>query len=116
MLEWLNQNGDVKNTAIIAHRLPDDQIAGIVLVGIYGHGSPNGPILWVKEIAVSPKYQNQGIGRQLLKQALSYGRAYSAKKAFLAADEQNENAIHLYKSVGFVPSEEQSEVTYIKFS
>ncbi len=75
-------------------------------MGIYGDESKKGPVLWLREIAVLPQEQGKGIGRKLILQSLGYGKERGAKRAFLMADDCNTNAIGLYKSVGFVPSED----------
>ncbi|MEX1376901.1 MAG: GNAT family N-acetyltransferase [Eubacteriales bacterium] len=112
--EWLCENENAKDTAVLVHRTSNNEIAGILCVGLYGHSSENGHTVWIKEVAVCPEYQNQGIGRKLISQALVYGKQRGAKKAFLAADEENINAIHLYTSLGFIASADDSEITMIK--
>ena len=82
-------------------------------MAIYGHGSEKGSILWVRELAVSPKSQGQGIGRKLLKQALTYGIDHGAKRSFLMADECNFNAKKLYEDIGFIPSLDEVQIDMI---
>jgi len=110
---WLNSS-DIKDTAVLVNRTDDNEISGLVCVGLYGHNSDSGPIVWIREAAVSPEHQNKGIGRLLVSQALQYGREKGAKKAFLAVDEDNTSAIGLYESLGFTASDENSEITMIK--
>jgi ribosomal protein S18 acetylase RimI-like enzyme len=98
---------------ILVHRM-DNKLVGIVCVAIYGHESEKGAIVWIREIAVRPEFQGQGIGRKLLLQGLKYGIEHGAKRAFLAADEYNHNAIKLYQSVGFVPKDgPQIDMIYV---
>ena len=114
--EWLNEK-DIKYTAVLVERTSDtsdDKISGLVCVGLYGHESDSGPITWIREAAVSPEHQKKGIGRKLITQALKYGIEKGAKKAFLAVDEDNKNAIRLYTSLGFKPGSDDSEITMIK--
>ena len=112
--EWLNSNSEIKNTAILVKRTPAGVLCGILYVGIYGHKSKDGPTVWIKEVAVKPEYQNSGVARKLITQGLKYGREKGAKKAFLAVDEDNINAIHLYTSLGFMASKDDSEITMTK--
>ena len=108
---WLSGADDsVRNPAILAHKVENGRIAGIVCTGVYGYGSEKGPVAWIREVAVRPEYQNRGIARGLIRQALSYGKKHGAARAFLATDECNENAIHLYRSLGFQPSGEDSQI------
>lgn len=105
-------NAGCKHNAVLIHR-ENGEIAGLVCVGVYGYNSPNGATLWIREIAVNPKYQNKGIGRQLLGQALYYGSKYDAKKSYLAADECNIHAINLYKKMGYIKKPEEREINMI---
>jgi ribosomal protein S18 acetylase RimI-like enzyme len=97
---------------ILVHKIME-QIAGIICVGLYGHESEKGSIVWIREIAVRPEYQGQGIGKQLLLQGLKYGKEHGARRAFLMADEINHNAIRLYKKVGFNPNMDEVQIDMI---
>lgn len=113
---WIDGTGgglvNAKEMSILVHR-ENDEVVGIVCVALYGHGSEQGAILWVRELAVTPRYQGKGIGRRLLNQALSYGVSHGAKRAFLMADECNYNAKKLYESIGFVPSEDEVQIDMV---
>lgn len=97
-----------KDSAVLVHR-EEGHIAGVICVTIYGHDSEKGAVLWVREIAVRPEYQRRGIAKQLLNQAVSYGKCHGAKREFLMADECNEHAIRLYESVGFVANKDEAQ-------
>jgi len=113
-INWLASDNEIKNTAVLVERAADGTICGILCVGTYGHDTDKGPVVWIREVAVKPDFQNKGIARKLLSQALVYGKEKGAQKAFLAVDEDNKNAIHLYKSIGFTAGMEKSEITMIK--
>lgn len=98
--------------AALIHR-ENQKIVGVLFTSIYAHQSPKGPVVWIREVAVHPDYQRKGIGRKLILQTLNYGKAHGAKRAFLAADECNENAIHLYESLGFVGNKEEGQIDMI---
>jgi GNAT superfamily N-acetyltransferase len=108
-LEWISgressaMNCNAKNSSVLVHK-NDNRIVGVACVTIYGYEGKKGPILWLREIAVHPEFQGKGIGRKLIRQALQYGKEREAKRSFLMADDCNENAIGLYKSIGFVPN------------
>ncbi|HEX3075578.1 MAG TPA: GNAT family N-acetyltransferase [Lachnospiraceae bacterium] len=114
--EWItNSEEDSKesgtyNNAILTERNECNDIVGIVCTCTYGHDSKKGAIAWIREVAVNPEYQRRGIARRLIMQALSYGKSCGATRAFLAADECNIHAIHLYSSIGFRPSKENSQI------
>lgn len=116
--DWINnKNGnstDTNNNAILVERNENNEILGLLCTATYPHTSKSGNVVWVRELAVNPKYQNQGIGRKLLMNCFSYGKFFDADEAYLAADEQNDGAIHLYRSVGFRPSNEESQIDMLK--
>ena len=112
---WMEEKDKfTKNNTILIWQNAGNEIVGIVCTATYGYGREKGPISWIREVAVRPEYQNQGIARKLIKQALSYGKKFGAVRAFLAADEMNVNAIHLYTSIGFKASDEESQIDMIK--
>lgn len=115
IMEWISStNPAVNNAAILISRSSDGKINGVVCMGTYAYDSDKGPVAWIREVAVLPEYQNTGIGRRLITQALSYGKHNGARRAFLAVDENNTNAIHLYQSFGFEPSYGMSQIDMIK--
>ena len=101
------------NSTILVKRIGTN-IVGAICIATYAHESEKGAILWIREIAVHPDYQRKGIGRELIKQAYQYGKAKGATRAFLMADECNEHAIHLYKSMGFRGCPDEAEINMIK--
>jgi ribosomal protein S18 acetylase RimI-like enzyme len=110
--EWIgnwikgeNTNRDTSDCNIIVHR-EGGKVAGIACVGIYGHESKKGAILWLRKIAVLQELQGKGIGRKLILQSIGYGKSKGAKRAFLMADDCNINALGLYKNIGFTPKDE----------
>ncbi|MEA5038494.1 MAG: GNAT family N-acetyltransferase [Clostridiaceae bacterium] len=112
--DWLEGPSDIKNRAVLVSRTAKNEITGLVCTGTYAHESTKGPIAWIREAAVLPSWQNQGIARRLIMKALAYQKRNGAKRAFLAVDEENQYAIHLYTSIGFHPSEESSQIDMIK--
>lgn len=117
--EWLLHSEEesmetgIRNKAILVMRSEGNEIVGILCTCTYAHESEKGAISWIREVAVRPEYQGKGLGRRLILQALSYGRTFGAKRAFLAADECNTNAIHLYESIGFRAGSDKSQIDMI---
>ena len=119
MKEWLNGTepsaADCGSTdfAVIIHR-EHGKIVGVICTAIYAHESTKGPICWIREIAVAKEFQNRGIAQKLINEALAYGKENGATRAFLMADECNENAIHLYNKLGFTSDKSESQIDMIK--
>lgn len=107
--EWMTSidsaGEDSGNYNVLVHK-EDNLIVGIAMVATYGHNSEKGSVLWLREIAVMPNYQGKGIGKRLMLQAIQYGQDKGARRSFLMADDCNNNAIDLYKKVGYLPSDD----------
>lgn len=102
-----------RHAAVLACRNEAGGIAGVALTAVYGYGESWGPVAWVREVAVLTERQSRGYGRALVQSALNYGRERGAKNAFLMADDCNSYAVSLYRSLGFVPSDEvQIDLVY----
>lgn len=112
--DWLSNNDMVNDPAILGYRSDVGELVGVLCTGLYGQEDQQGGVVWVKEVAVKPGHQGQGIGRTLITQALHYGKRHGAQKAFLAVDEDNVGAIHLYESMGFVASAEEGEINMVR--
>jgi len=52
-------------------------------------------------IAVCPRYQGQGYGARLLRNAMQRAREHGASKLFLEVRPSNERAVDLYRHFGF---------------
>ncbi len=55
----------------------------------------------VVSIAALPKYQRQGIGYALMKEAMQAMRRYGAKECYLEVRATNTPAVEFYKKMGF---------------
>lgn len=56
---------------------------------------------WVMDLAVSPKYRHQGVGRTLMESAEKYAKAQGIHYLGLAVSSHNLYALRLYESLGF---------------
>ncbi|WP_435196146.1 ribosomal protein S18-alanine N-acetyltransferase [Natronomonas sp. EA1] len=81
---------------------PDENpLAGYVVADtVPNHGQPLGHI---KDLAVHPAYRGQGIGKELLSQALFVLATANASSVKLEVRASNEPAISLYRSFDFQP-------------
>jgi len=111
MRAWIGGSPEgVRDAAVLGVRDADGILAGVVMTGLYGDGSKKGPVAWVRMVAVRPDRQNRGFGRALVMAALSHGKRHGGSRAFLAADDENKNAVHLYETLGFDPQAGEGEI------
>ena len=63
--------------------------------------------LWINEVGVASTYQNQGIGKAIMKEMLQLGRELGCMNAWVLTERSNVPANKLYKSAdGYVESDE----------
>jgi [ribosomal protein S18]-alanine N-acetyltransferase len=87
---------EAKHNNYVAARA-DDKLVGYAGIARLGRKRPYE--YEIHTIGVDPAYQSQGIGRRLLSELLEYA---SGGAIFLEVRTDNEAAIGLYESVGFV--------------
>jgi GNAT superfamily N-acetyltransferase len=78
----------------------DNQVVGnLTLIPYY---PTSGRIYLVANVAVDLKYRRLGIARQLTSQAIEHARQNSAQAVWLHVRAENQAAITLYRSLGFI--------------
>jgi len=102
---------DERHHLIVA--LDDDMVVGMASAVHYVHPD-KAPELWINEVGVSPSYQAQGIGKQLMNALLEHARTLNCKEAWVLTDETNTAAKKLYSSVG--GKEEPERPVYFTFA
>ena len=76
----------------------DNTIVGFIMLGYYE--ARNQYTLW--KFLIDKKYQNKGYGREALIQGIQYLKnRFGAEEVYTGVKPENENAKHLYRSVGF---------------
>ena len=77
----------------------DNILVGFIMLGYYE--ARNQYTLW--KFLIDKKYQNKGYGKEALKQGILYLRnTFDAKEIYTGVSTGNEQAKHVYKSLGFV--------------
>jgi len=94
----------------IAVALDENLVVGMVTGVDYIHPDKPGEI-WINEVGVSPKWQQRGIGKKLLKLMFEHGRSIGCGEAWVLTDPDNAPARKLYQAV---KGEEELSV-YITF-
>lgn len=72
-----------------------------------GSGLASGSVFELSKMAIAPNRRGEGLGRLLLKHAITEARTIGATSLFLGSSTKLASAVHLYESVGFrhVPPE-----------
>jgi len=65
----------------------------------------------IANVATHPDYRRQGIARRLTERAVEHARKHAAPAAWLHVREENEGAVQLYRSLGFV--EQAARTTWL---
>lgn len=87
-----------KTTCGWAVKSNENKIIGFVLMRILTHEAE------ILTIAVQPSMQRRGIGRSLLTSAMQFLNSIGCREIFLEVTIDNQPAIGLYQSLGFVKS------------
>ena len=85
---------------------PGNQIIGYALAG---HSGRTG---YLQRLAVHPAHRHQGIGALLVNDALWWIRRRGARIAWVNTQKTNNNALQLYKNLGFTLQEHPLTVMY----
>ncbi len=93
----------IDNSEIFVAKI-EEQIVGYIILSSR-EGKKNGyryrKELDIDAMGIDEIYRNQGIGRELLEYVKKYAKDNGYTDLRLTVNEENENARHLYKQVGF---------------
>ncbi len=64
-------------------------------------GHLGNPSAIVEDVAVSSKFQNKGIGKQMMAYAMEYAKSKGCYKLVLSSNLKRQNAHQFYESLGF---------------
>lgn len=92
----------------------DNEVIGICCISLYGFDSEKGIVLWMREVAVKPRYHSQKIGLNLVAFAINWGKRNGAVRSFLACDADNVKAIKLYEGLGYERKTKRGQINMEK--
>jgi len=107
--EWIKEWDEKNNSAVFVAEV-DNKVIGVCCVSLYGNKSKKETVLWLREIAVTPKYHSKKIGFNLMSFAINWGIKNGAKRSFLACDIENKKAIKLYEGLGYKRKSKRGQI------
>lgn len=107
-IEFLN---DPRHCLILAYA--EERAIGMASGFVYVHPDKD-PTLFVNEVSVIEEYQNQGIGRTVVKQLIEHGKTLGCKEAWIATEESNLAARKAYLAAGGVEDQDLAVVIDFK--
>ena len=90
----INRKGKVRGDLFLVAVL-EGEIIGSVMVGYEGHRG------WINYLAVCPKHQRHGYGRQMMEEAARLLRAEGCPKINLQVRTENFQVLAFYKALGY---------------
>ncbi len=91
--------------------LKDEQIAGMLTVGIYY--SPTGGKAWIEDVVVDESFRGQGLSKLLVAHAIKFVKEKQIPSLMLTSNPRRVTANKLYQTMGF--GKKETNVYRIKF-
>ncbi len=101
---------DPRHHMILAYK--DQGVVGMASGLHYIHPDKD-PVLFIGEVGVVDEYQNQGIGRELVKRLCEHGKTFGCKEAWVATEESNLAARKAYVASGGI--EDQDKIVLFEY-
>ena len=92
--------------------LKDEQIAGMLTVGIYH--SPTGGKAWIEDVVVDESFRGQGLSKLLVSHAIEFTKSKQIPSLMLTSNPKRIAANKLYQTMGF--ERKETNVYRIKFN
>ena len=91
--------------------LKDEQIAGMLTVGIYH--SPTGGKAWIEDVVVDESFRGQGLSKLLVAYAIEFTKSKQIPLLMLTSNSKRVAANKLYQTMGF--ERKETNVYRMKF-
>ena len=91
--------------------LKDEQIAGMLTVGIYH--SPTGGKAWIEDVVVDESFRGQGLSKLLVAYAIEFTKSKQIPSLMLTSNSKRVAANKLYQTMGF--ERKETNVYRMKF-
>lgn len=103
-IEHVHAKPQFDPAAIAILRDGQGKMIGFCTTGVDGDADP--PVGSINLVGVLPEHRGRGLGRWLLVWGIARLRSIGIETIELSVDAENENAVKLYRSIGFTPVEE----------
>ncbi len=101
---------DPRHHMILAY--DDNKIVGMASAINYVHPDKD-PALFINEVSVIDEFQNQGIGRTMVRKLCEFGKEIGCEEAWVATENSNSGARKAYQAAG--GKEDPEPVVLINF-
>lgn len=91
--------------------LKDEQIAGMLTVGIYH--SPTGGKAWIEDVVIDESFRGQGLSKLLVAHAIEFTKSKQIPSLMLTSNSKRVAANKLYQTMGF--ERKETNVYRMKF-
>ena len=91
--------------------LKDEQIAGMLTVGIYH--SPTGGKAWIEDVVIDESFRGQGLSKLLVAHAIEFTKSKQIPLLMLTSNSKRVAANKLYQTMGF--ERKETNVYRMKF-
>lgn len=101
LLRWAAATADWASVPLTGYVWEEDGklVGNVSLINFTVHGQRN---YLIANVAVHPDFRRQGIARSLTRRAIDHARQRGAQSTWLHVREENEAAISLYSSLGYI--------------
>jgi len=89
------------------------KVIGMVSAQLVISTAQGAPSAWVEDMVVEEAYRGQGIGKQLLQQALDWAKAKGATRAQLLVDLSNSEALGYYQHLQWETTQLQARRIFL---
>lgn len=100
IVPWNNPSEDIKRKSLVGSDLflVGDSVGELISTVMGGYDGHRG---WINYLAVDPKHQRQGLGRQMMQEVETRIRAKGCPKINLQVRLQNSQSVAFYQAIGF---------------
>jgi GNAT superfamily N-acetyltransferase len=90
-----------------------DQVIGMVSAQLVISTAQGAPSAWVEDMVIDSAYRGQGIGKQLLQNALDWAKNKGATRAQLLVDIENSEALGYYQHLNWESTQLQARRVFL---